>query len=111
MSNKKCLAFLVAAFAGASGLLVIMPAAWAASGELVLHAFDQQDSAYPFGGLVLEAAGNLYGTTNIGGGSSLNGAVFKLVRGTNGGWSRQVHCLQTVARRERSIGPYDPARL
>jgi uncharacterized repeat protein (TIGR03803 family) len=49
----------------------------------VLHAFQgNQDGAYPFGGVVFDTAGNLYGTTNMG--EDLNGAccfgqVFKLV--------------------------------
>jgi uncharacterized repeat protein (TIGR03803 family) len=35
------------------------------------------DGQYPYGGLVLDAAGNLYGTTNAGG-SALEGSVFEI---------------------------------
>jgi uncharacterized repeat protein (TIGR03803 family) len=54
-----------------------------AGNETVLHSFDNQDGALPFGGLVADSAGNLYGTTSQGG--DLNcfdfqgcGTVFKL---------------------------------
>jgi uncharacterized repeat protein (TIGR03803 family) len=43
----------------------------------VLHTFTGQGFVSPFAGLVQDAAGNLYGTTS-GGGTSLEGTVFKL---------------------------------
>ena len=44
----------------------------------VLHSFTgSPDGAYPFAGLVRDAKGNLYGTTN-GGGASSYGTVFKV---------------------------------
>jgi uncharacterized repeat protein (TIGR03803 family) len=51
--------------------------------EHVLHTFtagSQTDGATPYGGLVLDAAGNVYGTTSIGGDSTSCGCgtVFKL---------------------------------
>jgi uncharacterized repeat protein (TIGR03803 family) len=50
-------------------------------GQTVLHSFDynNSDGAVPFAGLVRDEAGNLYGTTTMGGGSSA-GMVFKLSR-------------------------------
>jgi uncharacterized repeat protein (TIGR03803 family) len=45
--------------------------------ESVLHSFTGPDGAIPYAGLVLDAAGNLYGTTLFGG-SSGYGTVFKL---------------------------------
>ena len=47
--------------------------------ETVLHSFTNSDGdgAFPFSGLVMDAARNLYGTT-YGGGSSSFGTVFKL---------------------------------
>src|SRR6266542_3566381 len=36
------------------------------------------DGAEPYGGLIADAAGNLYGTTFGGGGGNGNGTVFKL---------------------------------
>jgi uncharacterized repeat protein (TIGR03803 family) len=42
--------------------------------------------SYPYGGVVLDAAGNLYGTTSQGGVGG-GGTVFKLTRGTHGKWT------------------------
>jgi len=50
--------------------------------EQVLHTFtalSQTDGATPYGGLLLDAAGNVYGTTSIGGNSTCGcGTVYKL---------------------------------
>ncbi len=43
--------------------------------------FDYTDGAGPKGGIVLDAAGNLYGTTEYGGGGGY-GTVFEIVKGT-----------------------------
>src|SRR5215469_2122652 len=43
--------------------------------ESVLHAFDYTDGSYPTAGLIMDKAGNLFGTTAWG---SIIGAVFKL---------------------------------
>jgi uncharacterized repeat protein (TIGR03803 family) len=46
--------------------------------ETVLHNFKgRKDGAYPYAGLVADAAGNLYGTT-AGGGKSGSGTIFKI---------------------------------
>jgi uncharacterized repeat protein (TIGR03803 family) len=46
----------------------------------VLHSFPSgtNDGAYPYGGLVMDSSGNLYGTTAIGGSNGYGGTVFKL---------------------------------
>ncbi len=47
--------------------------------ETVLHAFTSgADGADPFAGLIKDKAGNLFGTTDFGGGTSGKGTVFKL---------------------------------
>jgi uncharacterized repeat protein (TIGR03803 family) len=47
--------------------------------ETVLHSFTGgPDGATPFAGLILDSAGNLYGTTYDGGSSASRGIVFKL---------------------------------
>ena len=46
-------------------------------------------AGFPYGGLISDAAGSLYGTTYYGGANGL-GAVFKLTLGTNGKWSESV---------------------
>ena len=53
------------------------------SGYSVLHTFNGTDGAYP-NGLALDAAGNLYGTTNLGGANSV-GTAFKIT--TTGAFS------------------------
>jgi uncharacterized repeat protein (TIGR03803 family) len=61
--------------------------------EQVIHSFSgftgTGDGALPFGGLILDAQGNLYGTTNAGG---LNGGgtVFELSPGLNGAWTETI---------------------
>jgi uncharacterized repeat protein (TIGR03803 family) len=66
--------------------------------EKVLHVFcsltNCSDGRLPVAGLVLDAAGNLYGTTTAGGvsdhGDSDQGVVFKLAPDSNGGWNETV---------------------
>jgi uncharacterized repeat protein (TIGR03803 family) len=49
-----------------------------AGNETVLYTFTgDADGSYPYGGLIRDAAGNLYGTTSLGGASG-TGTVFKL---------------------------------
>ncbi|MGH9496474.1 MAG: choice-of-anchor tandem repeat GloVer-containing protein [Candidatus Sulfotelmatobacter sp.] len=68
-------------------------------GEKVLHAFKSGgDGANPFGGLISDTAGNLYGTTSVGGnnqcgGSSLPigcGIVYELTPNSNGSTTEKV---------------------
>src|SRR5260370_32684701 len=43
----------------------------------------------PWGGLVIDSSGNIYGTT-LSGGSNFLGTVFQLSPGSNGTWSEKV---------------------
>jgi uncharacterized repeat protein (TIGR03803 family) len=56
----------------------------------VLHNFESSghDGAIPFGGPTLDATGNVYGTTPLGG-SHHYGTVYKLTRGSNG-WREDI---------------------
>jgi uncharacterized repeat protein (TIGR03803 family) len=58
--------------------------------EEVLYSFnfDAGDAAYPYGGLILDSAGNLYGTSN--GGAYGYGTVFELVHTSSGGWTETI---------------------
>jgi uncharacterized repeat protein (TIGR03803 family) len=47
--------------------------------ETILHSFKWGDGANPFGAVVFDAAGNMYGTTSEGGNYGNQGAAFKLV--------------------------------
>jgi uncharacterized repeat protein (TIGR03803 family) len=57
--------------------------------ETVLHSFNGQDGEEPLGGLIFDAVGNLYGTTDVGGASNY-GTVFKLAPKSQGGWAEGV---------------------
>ena len=70
--------------------LVLVPAAGAQSKFKTLHTFKgAKDGHGAFGGLIFDAAGNLYGTT-IYGGTHNAGTVFKLTPTSTGGWSESV---------------------
>jgi uncharacterized repeat protein (TIGR03803 family) len=62
--------------------------------ENVLYAFQGgSDGAGPYGGVIFDAAGNLYGTTAAGGASPCDdgcGTVFELSPAAGGGWTETV---------------------
>jgi|SRR5579872_181587 len=60
--------------------------------KTVLHSFNSMsdnDGCFPFSGLTLDPAGNLYGTT-ASGGTYDTGAVFELTPNSNGSWNYSV---------------------
>jgi uncharacterized repeat protein (TIGR03803 family) len=59
--------------------------------ETIIHNFpqDSSDGTAPFGGLVFDQAGNLWGTTPSGGTAGL-GTIFELAPAGNGTWSETV---------------------
>jgi uncharacterized repeat protein (TIGR03803 family) len=58
--------------------------------ESVIYSFTGgADGGTPYSGLLLDSAGNLYGTTNIGGASG-QGTVFELTPGAGGTWTETV---------------------
>ncbi len=59
--------------------------------EKVLHHFNYngRDGMYPYGGVMVDASGNVYGTT-AGGGSLGSGTVFELVPTANGRWMEKI---------------------
>jgi hypothetical protein len=72
---------------------VICSGAVPAGTERVIYSFTgHSDGANPMSDLAIDAAGNLYGTTNHGGTNTCSlgcGTVFELER-TNDGWKEQV---------------------
>jgi uncharacterized repeat protein (TIGR03803 family) len=59
--------------------------------EKVLYLFNgQPDGSGPFAGPIFDKAGNLYGTTNLGGSCSYCGTVFELKVSGHGKWIEQV---------------------
>jgi uncharacterized repeat protein (TIGR03803 family) len=69
-------------------VLTLAPNLWASSAEKTIYNFSVPDGAGPSDGMVLDPAGNLYGTT-AGGGAYDSGTVFELMP-TFGGWSETV---------------------
>ena len=59
------------------------------SSIVLLHTFGTTDAQHPVAGLIMDAAGNLYGTT-ISRDSDRPGAVFELLPGSNGAWTEKV---------------------
>ena len=59
--------------------------------ETILHRFNaSNDGAFPgLGALVLDGAGNLYGTTSVGGATGY-GTVFRLAPSGNGHWTETI---------------------
>lgn len=59
--------------------------------EKTLHSFyfDGTDGIFPYAALTIDAAGNLYGTTKLGGIGG-GGIVFQLIPDTNGGWTENI---------------------
>jgi uncharacterized repeat protein (TIGR03803 family) len=79
-----------------SGILVVLAMALmlptgavAASKYKVLRSFTGKNGLYPFGDLIFDGAGNLYGTTEEGGVHKF-GTAFKLIPHANGKWTERV---------------------
>lgn len=80
--HTACLAAAIFSFLGAA----TYQNSWVQANETVLYDFGPPNSGpAPQGPLVMDASGNLYGTTQ-GGGEYEQGAVFELSPGSNGEW-------------------------
>ena len=82
--------------ASASGTIFKLTTGSSGWTESVLHAFTGgHDGKYPFGDLIFDAAGNLYGTAFQGG--SGYGLVYELSPSSTGGWhERTLHVFQNA---------------
>jgi uncharacterized repeat protein (TIGR03803 family) len=62
--------------------------------ETVLYNFQGgSDGGFPYGGVIFDQSGNLYGSTSEGGGTSCSygcGLIFKLTLQSNGSWTESV---------------------
>src|ERR1019366_3722492 len=90
MRGKRLSIGLRAALAIFTAILFVT-SIWAAAEEKVLHNFnnDGTDGYYPEVGLIVDAAGNLYGTTTAGGAYN-SGTVFELTPAGGGSWTEKV---------------------
>lgn len=75
----------------------LSPSGAASWTETILHQFDNNgvDGLNPEGGLIMDASGNLYGTTTFGGtnrncNGSACGTVFQLTPGSGGSWTETI---------------------
>ena len=73
-------------YGGPNGLGAVYQLSPSGSGwtERTLHGFAGSDGANPFGGLIMDSPGNIYGSTPFGGGGA--GTVFQMVY-TNDSWT------------------------
>ena len=76
---------------GAGTVFELTPSSNGTWTEKILYTFIGGTDAWgPYGGgIVLDAAGNIYGTSDVGGAYG-RGAVFEVVAGTNGTWTEKV---------------------
>ncbi len=80
--------------------------AWGAS-ETVLWRFQPVVGANPYGTMVFDAAGNLYGTTSVGGPEGGSGVVFKLSPLAGGGWLEHfLHIFNNAQNSTEGTGPF-----
>jgi len=98
---------LVTLLAGGLLTFLVVTQARAQNNEEIVHIFGTGggiDGADPYGGVVLDSAGNLYGTANYGGSHHL-GLVWKMSRGANGQWSETPIYNFGDANDDGSYGP------
>jgi uncharacterized repeat protein (TIGR03803 family) len=86
---------------GAGSVFELSPAEGGGWTETVLHNFNdvRKEGGEPHGGLVFDAAGNLYGTASIGGPGNW-GVVFELTLAGDGTWK------ETILHSFNRYGPY-----
>ncbi len=73
-------------------LLILIAQPAQAQTLTVLHTFSGPDGLYPYSGVILDRAGNLYGTTYAGG-ASQDGTVYQLKRAGSGYIHNQLHAF------------------
>jgi uncharacterized repeat protein (TIGR03803 family) len=84
------------AFGGTNGTGTVWELVYSKSSnsysEKILYSFgaiSSGDANYPYGGLVMDGAGTLYGTTEQGGSTQNSGAVFKLTK-SGSSWTESI---------------------
>ncbi|MGA7217954.1 MAG: choice-of-anchor tandem repeat GloVer-containing protein [Candidatus Sulfotelmatobacter sp.] len=78
-------------FGGCGTVYEVVPQPDGSWGEKVLHSFGSgTDGFLPQGPLLLDASGNLYGTTTLGGEDCACGTVFELMPQASGKWTEKI---------------------
>ncbi|HSY64693.1 MAG TPA: choice-of-anchor tandem repeat GloVer-containing protein [Terriglobales bacterium] len=92
MNYMKYLTALSKCCAVAAVTMGLAASSLGAGSETVLHTFTNgSDGSFPFSGLTLDTKGNLYGTTDTGGGGEFaDGTVFQLTPKAGGGFNFQT---------------------
>lgn len=114
VSKQSCSGY---GFAGCGTVFMLTRGTGGGWTESVLHAFqagdDNTDGAAPNGALIFDAAGDLYGTTSVGGGADEQcssgaytgcGIVFELAPASGGSWTETV--LYRFQINAGGAGPY-----
>jgi uncharacterized repeat protein (TIGR03803 family) len=104
----------VCSFEGCGIVFELTPTAGADWTETILHTFTGRDGANPYAGVVLDTAGDVYGTAYHGGASGSGcgtlycGTVFKLTPSGNGSWNAGVF---RFPNEEAGYNPLAPVAL
>ncbi len=73
--------------------------------ETIIHAFGGTDGDFPLSGVILDQAGNVYGTTSLGGQNLCDntpcGTVYELSNSAGSGWAESFLLSASAQRRER----------
>jgi uncharacterized repeat protein (TIGR03803 family) len=83
-------------FSGGGTVFELLPATGGVWSKILVHAFSRhRDGSAPNGGLVIDGAGNLYGTTMSGGnprncGGSGCGTAFQMIPSESGVWTERI---------------------
>jgi uncharacterized repeat protein (TIGR03803 family) len=94
--------FRIALLLGCALMMLISPSAQAQT-FTVLHTFSGPDGLYPYSGVTLDRAGNLYGTT-YGGGANRDGTVYQLKRAGASYIHNQLHAFTGGSDGEQPYG-------
>jgi uncharacterized repeat protein (TIGR03803 family) len=92
---------------GGGTVFEVMPRTGGGWMEKILHSFNDasgKDGYDPLGGVIFDASGNLYGTTNYGGAKN-SGTVFELIPTAGGHWDEKI--LYSFS--DKGTGGYNPA--
>ena len=90
MHRKQMFRIILGILAIMALTLILGGSAWAQGQYKTIHRFNKQTGVRgraPYGGLIFDAAGNLYGTTYSGGAHG-HGTVFELTPNGDGSWTR-----------------------